>query len=178
MSSSGFSANPFDLANANLRAGTSDREELARILGDAYADGKLGDLEYEERLDSALQIKLLGEVRTHLIDLGSPEELLKRPVTTREKATELQRIRKKRNTVLATSLGGWALLTVLMNIFWLLTVISYGELVHYWPIWVMLGVGVGTVSTSITAWNHARDQTNKVLDGRGGQQELPGPYSN
>lgn len=55
MGQPGFSANPFVVANASLRAGTSDREEVLRILGDAYADGKLDEVEHEEHADAALR---------------------------------------------------------------------------------------------------------------------------
>lgn len=77
--SSGFSADPFQVRNANLRASNLDREELARILSDAFAEGKLTEEEFRERLDSAFQIKLLGEVRPLVIDLGTPKALLTRP---------------------------------------------------------------------------------------------------
>lgn len=178
MANQGFSANPFDVANANLRAGTADREELARILGVAFAEGKLDDTEYEERLDSALQIKLLGEVRTHLIDLGSPKELLKRPVTAKEKATELKRVRRKRNAAVVSSLGTWAAISVLMNVIWLLTTIGTGDPQYYWPIWPMLGVGIPMIITSVVAWQLAAREEGKIISGADERPQLPGPFSN
>ncbi len=77
MSEHGFATDPFDPAHAGIRAGAQDRDELARILGDAYADGKLDAEEYRERLDAAMEIKFLGEVRTLLIDLGDPTALVR-----------------------------------------------------------------------------------------------------
>lgn len=133
MSSSGFSADPWPWQNANLRASTSDRDELIRILGDAYARGQLDDLEYEERMHSALQIKLLGEVRPLIIDLGEPEKLLAR----RPSAGAVQRRRGSMMTWKSAATI-WVSVAAVSNLVYLVGVGLGAPAAFYWPILFIL----------------------------------------
>lgn len=154
----GFSANPFKLENASLRAGMSDRDEVARILSDAYAEGKLDDLEYQERLESALRIKLLGEVRPLVIDLGSPKHLLAR---REPPAMAIERIRAEKRSELRRAITTWSGLAVLFNVIYLVTALTGAGLHYYWPIWPLVGVGIWVVTALADA---RRPVTAKELE--------------
>lgn len=138
----GFSADPFDLKNSSLRAGMRDREELARILSDAYADGKLDDAEYQERLDSALQIKLLGEVRTLVIDLGTPKTLMRR---RKSPAAARQEARQKKRAGVREAAVAWVSTTAIVNIVYFMTALA-GGFYYYWPMWPMLAVTIALIA--------------------------------
>lgn len=147
-----FSADPFDPANASLRAGTTDRDEVARQLGNAYADGKLDDVEHRERLEAAMAVKTLGEIPPLLEDLGRPTSAplpAAAPATQGEIEAALQQERSRRNRAVWGSIGGTLAIFAFFNAIWLMPVLS-GADVPYWPIWPMFGVGVGA---AIAAWN-------------------------
>ncbi|NHB85762.1 DUF1707 domain-containing protein [Tessaracoccus sp. HDW20] len=55
-----FVADPRRPRNAEIRVGHADRDVLADLLADAYAYGKLDNIEYNERLDRAMEIKTVG----------------------------------------------------------------------------------------------------------------------
>lgn len=143
----GFTADPFNPANVNFRASTQDRDEVARILSDAYANGQLDDEEYRERMESSLEIKLLGEVRSLIIDLGTPKKLLARPPSR----AELARVQDEKKSEVRQSLATWVGITVMVNTIYILTALSGAGLYYYWPIWPMLGVGIWVVMAFIEA---------------------------
>ncbi|GGK68335.1 hypothetical protein Ppa06_28450 [Planomonospora parontospora subsp. parontospora] len=57
----------------DLRAGDSDRERVAAVLGDALADGRLAHDEHEERLEAVYRARTLGELAAITADLLPPE---------------------------------------------------------------------------------------------------------
>ena len=54
-----------------LRASDADRDRVARLLGDALADGRLSAEEHSERLDALYAAKTLGELEPITADLGA-----------------------------------------------------------------------------------------------------------
>ncbi|GIH91499.1 DUF1707 domain-containing protein [Planobispora siamensis] len=59
---------------ADLRAGDTDREQVAVVLNDALADGRLSHDEHEERLERLYGARTLGELTALIADLVPPEE--------------------------------------------------------------------------------------------------------
>ncbi|WP_406312046.1 DUF1707 domain-containing protein [Streptosporangium sp. NBC_01639] len=57
----------------DLRAGNTDRERVAAVLGDALADGRLNHEEHEERLEALYRARTLGEIGALTTDLLPPE---------------------------------------------------------------------------------------------------------
>jgi hypothetical protein len=55
-----------------LRASDSDRQKIADVIADAYADGRLTADEHSQRLDSVWAAKTLGELEPLVVDLGRP----------------------------------------------------------------------------------------------------------
>ena len=119
------------------------------------ADGKLDNEEYAERLNAAMEIKLLGEARTLLIDLGSPKRLLHKPPTKADVEADVRRVGRIRRGAYVAAFGGWAALALLFNVIWLLTVMASSEPQYYWPIWPMLGLGIGATAEWATSQSQA-----------------------
>ncbi len=74
---SGFSRDPRDSEVAALRASDADRYHASDILAEAYADGRLRDPEYSERLEKALQATHLRDFTPLISDLALPSALIK-----------------------------------------------------------------------------------------------------
>ena len=52
-----------------MRASDADRDIVLRTLADAYAEGRLDPVEYDERADAVTSAKTLGELPVVLEDL-------------------------------------------------------------------------------------------------------------
>lgn len=162
-----FSAEPFDPANASLRAGTTDRDEVARQLGDAYAAGKLDDVEHRERLEAAMEVKTLGEIPPLLADLGRPTPAplpMTAPATQGEIEAALQQERSRRNRAVWGSIGGSLALFAFFNAIWLMPVLS-GADVPYWPIWPMFGVGMGAAIAATDVIKKSKQREGEIRRG-------------
>lgn len=66
----GFTRDPRGSDTSGLRASDADRDHAARLLADAYADGRLRPDEYEQRLDAAMNATHLGDFKPLLSDLA------------------------------------------------------------------------------------------------------------
>ncbi len=64
-----FAHDPRSPEFAPMRASDADRDIVLRTLGDAYAEGRLDRLEYDERADAVAAAKTLGELPAVLDDL-------------------------------------------------------------------------------------------------------------
>jgi hypothetical protein len=60
------------LGSDEIRVGTAEREAAVRILGDHFAEGRLGIEEYEQRVGAALESKTRGDLRPLFRDLPAP----------------------------------------------------------------------------------------------------------
>ncbi|MDO5735166.1 MAG: DUF1707 domain-containing protein [Propionibacteriaceae bacterium] len=72
----GFTRDPRSREAAGLRASDADRDHAANILGESYADGRLRDPEYSERLESALRATYLQDFLPLVSDLALPSEIV------------------------------------------------------------------------------------------------------
>ena len=57
-----FAHDPRDPSYAPLRAADADRDVVRRVLGDAYAEGRLDREEFDERTDAVTASRTLGEL--------------------------------------------------------------------------------------------------------------------
>lgn len=62
-----------------MRASDKDREKVAKLLRDAYAEGRLTPVEHEERLDEAYRAQTYGDLIPVLRDLPVPPGTLAIP---------------------------------------------------------------------------------------------------
>jgi uncharacterized protein DUF1707/2TM domain-containing protein len=106
---------------SELLASDADRERAAGRLRAAAGDGRLTPVELEERLDSAFSARTEAELEPLVADLPAPP----RQPTSRDRSHE--------RTYVAVML--------LLVAIWALTGAGY-----FWPIWPMLGWGIGVLA--------------------------------
>jgi hypothetical protein len=123
----GFSADPRAAANRGLRASDADRSFALTVLAQAAADGRLTQPEQRQRADLAARTTGLGELGDLVADL-----LPAAPAIARRGWG-------------GVAVRGWLALAALFNAIWLLTVLTTGRLLYYWPMWPMLGTAIPVV---------------------------------
>ncbi len=64
-----FDHDPRIAANAPMRASDRDRGVIESVLADAFAEGRLSHAEYDERSDTAMSSRTLGELMPLISDL-------------------------------------------------------------------------------------------------------------
>ena len=147
-----FSGDPRDPATASLRASDRDREVVRRLLAEAYADGRLGREEYDERADVAGRARTLGELPPIVADLvwqaapradslawASAEELRERALRAYEAS------RREAFSSLVT-------VSAVVSVIWFVTGGGF-----YWPVFVILAVGANLLRVLL----HKRDIVDK-----------------
>lgn len=129
----GFTVDPRPPANQALRAADGDRDFAARLIEQARIDGRLSPVEHGDRATRAAGARTLGELLPLVGDLMVPEPGLR---TGRQgRARQIAR---------AGSMG-WVGLALLFNAIWLMTSISSGHPIYYWPMWPMFFIGLPLV---------------------------------
>ena len=105
-----------------MRVSDADRERICARLRDAFAEGRLTAEEFHERTATALAAKTEGDLLPLTADLPAPTPAA--PVVRSPRRRELRRL-----------WTAWGSMAVLLNVVWLLTVITSSSLEPYWPIW-------------------------------------------
>jgi Domain of unknown function (DUF1707) len=111
-----------------LRAADRDRDAVAEILRENYAQGRLTRAEFDERCGAAVGAKTMGDLRALTVDLPVPA-----PASARTAAWSPARMR------LITVAGVVAALVILG-----LAVLA-GRFVFAWPAWLVILVAVRLV---------------------------------
>ncbi|WP_102145290.1 DUF1707 domain-containing protein [Mycobacterium hubeiense] len=124
--------------DAGVRAGDRDREKTADLLGQALAQGYLTMPEYEERLQTAFGAHTTAELRALVADL--PVARLKSNDPRRQAAR-----RRAARRGMQIHVGAYLAGVALMLAIWLAVAVSTGAW-YFWPIWPILGWGIGVVS--------------------------------
>jgi hypothetical protein len=120
-----------------VRVGDRDREATATRLGRALAQGYLDMTEYERRVGSAFAAQsradldaLLADLPVHRMRLDDPTRRAARHASAR--------------LWLRLHLAAYALMVVVVLTVWLAVALSGGTW-YFWPIWPILGAGIGVV---------------------------------
>ncbi|MGE3272747.1 MAG: DUF1707 domain-containing protein [Chloroflexota bacterium] len=132
------------------RAGNDDRQRVADQLQAHYVDGRLSSSELEERLEQTMAAQTfadLDRVLADLPELPTASEPAEYP-TRRQQRAERRRARhaggEQSFRAHATS---YLLVMALLVGIWLVT--TPGG--YFWPIWPMLGWGIGLASHGLAA---------------------------
>ena len=126
---------------ASVRAGDRDREMTANLLGQALAQGYLAMDEYESRLQATFATNTTAELRELVADL--PLAYLRRTDPRRRAARQ----RAARMSV-RLHLAGYLTMVVIVLTVWLAVGLSAGAW-YFWPIWPILGAGIGVLGHAI-----------------------------
>ncbi|MDT5105395.1 MAG: hypothetical protein QOI25_2908 [Mycobacterium sp.] len=127
--------------STGVRAGDRDRENTANLLGQALAQGYLDMPEYERRVQTAFATNSTAELRQLLADLPLAHLLRSDP---RRRAA---RQRAARMSV-RLHLAGYLTMVVIVLTVWLTVALSAGAW-YFWPIWPILGAGIGVLGHAI-----------------------------
>ncbi len=124
------------------RVGAAERDRAVELLGDAFGAGYLTKEEFDERLDVATRARHRSELDALLADL--PAKLR----TSRDRAR--RRARKTRAARLGVRIhaGVYAGTSLLMVAVWL-AVGRATDFWYPWPIWPILGWGVGVLGHAV-----------------------------
>jgi fatty acid desaturase len=124
-----------------VRAGDREREKTADQLGQALSQGYLEMDEYETRLQAAFGAHTTTELRQLVADL--PLGQLRRNDPRRREA---RRAAARRGVVI--HLAAYLAMVVIVLAVWLAVALTAGAW-YFWPIWPILGAGIGLVSHAI-----------------------------
>ncbi len=122
----------------SVRAGDRERERTANQLGQALAQGYLTMDEYETRLQAAFAAHSTAELRQLVADL--PLAQLRRNDPRRREAR-----RKAARRGVQIHLAGYLAMVVIVLVVWLAVGLTAGAW-YFWPIWPILGAGIGLIS--------------------------------
>jgi len=125
----------------STRAGDRDRETTADELGLALAQGYLPMEEYETRLQAAFAADTTAELRSLVADL--PLALLRRNDPRRREA-----LRAAARRSVQIHLAAYLVMVVVVLTVWLAVGLSAGAW-YFWPIWPILGAGIGVLGHAL-----------------------------
>jgi hypothetical protein len=126
---------------ASVRAGDHDRDRTATQLGQALSQGYLVFDEYEGRLQATFAAHTTAELRQLVGDL--PLAQLRRNDPQRQAAR-----RRAARLGVRIHLGAYLAMVVIVLTVWLAVGLTAGAW-YFWPIWPILGAGIGVASHAI-----------------------------
>jgi fatty acid desaturase len=128
-------------APLTVRAGDRERERTANQLGQALAQGYFTLDEYETRLQATFAAHTTAELRELVADL--PLDRIRRHDPARQAA----RRRAARRGVQFHLAGYFAMVLIVLTV-WLVVGLTAGAW-YFWPIWPILGAGIGVIGHAI-----------------------------
>ena len=142
---------PIDPARATVRASDMDREQIATLLRDNYAEGRLTYDELQERLESAYAAKTLGELDVLTHDLPQATSPTPPPAAT-PVVTDPNRAKRIRDRVLT-----YVLLMLFLIAIWAAT----GMNGSFWPIWPII-IGGLILAFDVLGLEHPRGRRRRL----------------
>lgn len=128
--------------DSTLRVGDPEREHTAAHLGSAFTQGYLSMEEYETRLGQAFAAQTTGDLDRLTSDLPVNEISRHDP---RRHAARLQAAQRG----LRVHLISYVAMSLLLIGIWLAVALANDNW-YFWPIWPILGVGIGVVGHKIS----------------------------
>lgn len=132
---------PYAVTSPTVRVGDHDRQAIAALLGLALSQGYLELGEYDSRLQTAFSAQTVAELRQLTADL--PVATLRRNDPQRAAARQ-RAIRRG----VQWHLAGYLVMVVIVLTVWLAVGLSAGAW-YFWPIWPILGAGLGLVAHAL-----------------------------
>ena len=128
-------------AAASVRAGDRERERTAGQLGQALSQGYLTFDEYELRMATAFSAHTMAELHQLVADL--PLAQLRRNDPQRRAAR-----RRAARLGVRIHLGAYLTMVIIVLTAWLAVGLTAGAW-YFWPIWPILGAGIGVVGHAL-----------------------------
>jgi hypothetical protein len=144
-----------------LRAGDEDRDRVATLLGTAFAQGRLTQEEYDQRLDACHRAVTFGDLAGLTADLPGGGAVVSAaesaaapppPAVPPPPQPAPAPPAEDSGRSLAAGWSAWAGVSVLVTVIWLGTVLTRGDgpVPSFWPIWVIGPWGAAMVVASLT----------------------------
>src|SRR6478735_4234503 len=124
-----------------VRAGDREREQTANQLGQALAQGYFALDEYESRLQATFAAYTTDELRELVADL--PLDRIRRNDPARRQARH-----KAARRGVQIHLAAYLAMVVIVLTVWLVVGLAAGAW-YFWPIWPILGAGIGVVGHAL-----------------------------
>jgi hypothetical protein len=125
-----------------VRAGDTDRQRTAHLLGQTLAQGYLALDEYDSRLRSAFAAHTTTDLQQLVSDL--PVGQLRRNDPRRHEAR-----RAAARMSVRLHLAAYLLMVVVVLTVWLAVALSAGAW-YFWPVWPILGAGIGVAAHAVS----------------------------
>lgn len=130
------------LESTTTLAGNRDREKTAEFLGQALAQGYLQIDEYEQRLQTVFQTHTAQGLQEMLT--GLPLDTIRRH-DPRRRAARLAAARRG----VRMHLGAYLAMAVIVLTVWAAVAMTT-DATYFWPIWPILGGGIGLFSHAVS----------------------------
>ncbi len=137
-----FPHDPRDPANAPLRASDADRDRIHQVLAAAFGDGRLDQVEFEERTDVVVRARTLGELPAVVGDLLPDPGPALTPAARRVGGGIAEEAYAAYLAQRRQALWGFVSASVVCWVIWLVT---SGVGSFPWPVFVMLGTGLNAL---------------------------------
>jgi hypothetical protein len=125
----------------DVRVGDREREKAVSRLGQALAQGYLSMPEFETRVDQALRAETAGELTRPLGDLPVGQIARSDPRRTAARVAAARR-------GVRIHLAAYLVASLLMIGVWLTVAVTAGAW-YFWPVWPILGWGIGVMSHAV-----------------------------
>lgn len=164
-----FPHDPRDPVNAPLRASDDDRDRIHRVLAAAFGDGRLDQVEFEERTDIVVRARTLGELPAVVGDLLPDPGPALTPAARRmaggiaEEAYAAY-LAQRRQAV-------WGFISVSVVV-WVIWAVTSGVDSFPWPIFVSLAAGLNALRTVVMRNDMIAEETRRLE--RKQRKQLPG----
>lgn len=118
-----------------MRAGDEDRDRTVALIREAFAEGRLTNDEFQERMAKAQQARTFGDLAALTTDLPAMPPGSTKPAGAAVAVPDADHT--WRNVW-----GSWLSVALITNVIWGVTWISHPtDVPYYWPFWVMVPWG-------------------------------------
>lgn len=131
--------------NQPMRATDADREVVRTVLADAFADGRLSNDEYDERVGVLLQSRTYGDLPplvADLVDTGEPSTSVQTKTTGASADLRVLGERAWRREV-QEAFTGWLVPSLICLVIW----VAVGAGSFFWPIFPIVFIGMNPLRT-------------------------------
>jgi hypothetical protein len=129
------------VSDPEIRVGDRERERTVDRLGQALSQGYLSMEDYDTRLQDAVQADTVGKLDQVLVDL--PIHRIVRADPRRQG----RRVAAAR-TGLRIHLAAYLAMCLIVLTVWLAVALTAGAW-YFWPVWPILGAGIGLMSHAV-----------------------------
>jgi Domain of unknown function (DUF1707) len=155
-----FEWDPRSAQHGSLRASDADREVVHRVLGGAYADGRITREEFDERSEAVLAARTLAELPPLISDLVPVAAL---PVRRAELAGDPAALQGQAVAAYRSDVreAAWGFVSASV-VCWVIWGVTSGLGGFPWPVFVMLGTGLHLLRLLVMRGDQIEEQRKRL----------------